>query len=158
MPDFINDYGMKSQQAWWEQNPQLHADLDYPLGNSEDFKDPKALEDRRAVILTSEEATAAENPYPSLSRQALLYDTLTSEYKEFLAQKLPWGEWAEAQKNSIWQVSQSHGLVSHPGDPWIDSPFCQAEYRGPAKTGAKPNTIQVVNAVRKRAGVWCDHI
>lgn len=157
MPDFINDYGNEVAQNLMEQNPQLHADLDYPLGYGEELKDPKAIQKvtGRAVILASEEPPTAQQPYPSLAKQAWLYDTLTSEYKEFLAQKIALGEnELEAQKLDL-QAQAISRLVLNPGEPEIDSPFTKPAYlvEVQAKTGAKPNTtLQVVNAVRSELG------
>ncbi len=98
-------------------------------------------------MLVSNEPPTAENPYPSLERQAWLYDTLTSDYKEFLAQKVALGEnELEAQKLDL-QAEPKARLVLSTGDPQVDSPFTKPAYlvEVQAKTGAKPNTtLQVV--------------
>ena len=101
MPDFINDYGNEVAVKLMTENPDLHASLDCPLGSNDELDINKAIQKvtGRAVMLTSDEAPTPEKPYPSLARQAWLYDTLTSEYKEFLAQKIALGEnELEAQK------------------------------------------------------------
>ncbi len=157
MPDFINDYGNEVAQNLMEGNPQLHADLDHPLGHGEELTNPKAIQivTGRAVMLVSNEPPTVENPYPSLERQAWLYDTLTSDYKEFLAQKVALGEnELEAQKLDL-QAEPKARLVLSTGDPQVDSPFTKPAYlvEVQAKTGAKPNTtLQVVNAVRQELG------
>jgi predicted RNA methylase len=155
MPDFINKYGNEVAQKLMEENPDLHGDLDYPLANSE--QNDKAIQKvtGRAVMLTSNEPPTAENPYPSLARQAWLYDMLTSEYREYLAQKIALGEnELEAQKLDL-QAEPVERLVLNPGEPNIDSPFTKPAYlvEVMAKSGAKPNTtLQVANAVRKELG------
>lgn len=152
MPDFINEYGNEVAQNLMEQYPDLHADLDYPLGDSEELKNPKAIQivTGRAVILTSDEPPTPSNPYPCLARQAGLYDTLTTEYKEFLTQKIALGEnELEAQKLDL-QAQPVSRLVLNPGTPETNSPFTKPAYLVEvlAKTGAKPNTtLQVVNAI-----------
>ncbi len=157
MPDFINDYGNEVAANLMEQYPDLHADLDYPLGDSEELKYSKAIQKvtGRAVILTSDEPPTPSNPYPSLARQAGLYDTLTTEYKEFLTQKIALGEnELEAQKLDL-QAEPVSRLVLNPGDTEVDSPFTKPAYlvEVQAKTGAKPNTtLQVVNAIRSELG------
>ncbi len=157
MPDFINDYGNEVAQNLMEQYPDLHADLDYPLGDSEELRNPKAIQTvtGRAVILTSDEPATPSKPYPSLSRQAWLYDTLTTEYKEFLTQKIALGEnELEAQKLDL-QAQPVSRLVLNSGDAKTNSPFTKPAYLVEvlAKTGAKPNTtLQVVNAIRSELG------
>ncbi len=157
MPDFINDYGNEVAQSLMEQNTDLHAALDYPLGYGEELSHPKAIQvvTGRAVMLTSNEPPTAENPYPSLARQARLYETLSTEYNEFLAQKIALGEnELEAQKLDL-QAEPKSRLVLSPGDAQIDSPFTKPAYLVAvfAKTGAKPNTTeQVVNALRQELG------
>lgn len=157
VPDFINNYGNEVAQKLMEQDENLHAALDYPLGTGEELKDPQAIQKvtGRAILLTSDEPPTEEQPYPSLARQAWLYDTLSSEYKEFLAQKIALGEnELEAQKLDL-QAEPKARLVLSPGDSEIDSPFTKPAYLVEvlAKTGAKPNTTeQVVNAVRQELG------
>lgn len=157
MPDFINDYGNEVAQKLMEQDEDLHAALDYPLGYGEELKDPQAIQrvTGRAILLTSDEPPSPENPYPSLARQAWLYDTLTTEYKEFLAQKIALGEnELEAQKLDL-QAEPTARLVLSPGDSTVDSPFTKPAYlvEVQAKTGAKPLAKQqVVNAVRQELG------
>lgn len=157
MPDFINAYGNEVTQSLMEQNPQLHAALDYPLGYGEKLSHPKAIQTvtGRAVMLVSNEPPTPENPYPTLAKQAWLYDALSNEYKEFLAQKIALGEnELEAQKLDL-QAEPSSRLILSPGNPQIDSPFTKPAYLVEvlAKTGAKPNTKeQVVNAVRRELG------
>ncbi|WP_148298185.1 DUF6908 domain-containing protein [Synechocystis sp. PCC 7509] len=157
VPDFINNYGNEVAQKLMEQDENLHAALDYPLGTGEELKDPQAIQKvtGRAILLTSNEPPTEEQPYPSLARQAWLYDTLSSEYKEFLAQKIALGEnELEAQKLDL-QAEPKARLVLSPGDSEIDSPFTKPAYLVEvlAKTGAKPNTTeQVVNAVRQELG------
>jgi hypothetical protein len=157
MPDFINDYGNEVAQNLMEQNPGLHEDLDFPLNGVDGFKDPKAIQKvtGRAVMLTSDAPPTEEQPYPSLARQAWLYETLTSDYKELLTQKIALGEnELEAQKLDL-QAEPVSRLVLSPGKPEIDSPFTKPAYlvEVKAKTGAKPNTtLQVVNAVRRELG------
>ncbi len=118
---------------------------------------PKAIQivTGRAVILTSDEPPTPSNPYPSLARQAGLYDTLTTEYKEFLTQKIALGEnELEAQKLDL-QAKPVSRLVLNPGDAKTNSPFTKPAYLVEvlAKTGAKPNTtLQVVNAIRSELG------
>jgi len=158
MPDFINDYGNEVAQSLMEQNTDLHAALDHPLGYGEELSHPKAIQivTGRAVMLASSEPPTPENPYPSLAKQALLYDTLSSEYKEFLSQKIALGEnELEAQKLDL-QAEPSSRLILSPGDSKVDSPFTKPAYLVEvlAKTGAKPNTTeQVVNAVRQELGL-----
>ena len=157
VPDFINNYGNEVAQKLMEQDENLHAALDYPLGFGEELKDPQAIQKvtGRAILLTSNEPPTPEQPYPSLARQAWLYDTLSSEYKEFLAQKIALGEnELEAQKLDL-QAEPKARLVLSPGDSEIDSPFTKPAYLVEvlAKTGAKPNTTeQIVNAVRQELG------
>ncbi len=157
MPDFINDYGNEVAQNLMEQNPALHEDLDFPLSGVDGFKDPKAIQKvtGRAVMLTSDAPPTEEQPYPSLARQAWLYETLTSDYKELLAQKIALGEnELEAQKLDL-QAEPASRLVLSPGKPEVDSPFTKPAYlvEVMAKTGAKPNTTeQVINAVRRELG------
>jgi len=157
MPDFLNDYGNEVAVRLMEENPKLHADLDRPLGHGDELDHDKAIQKvtGRAVMLTSNEAPTPEKPYPALARQAELYDTLTSEYKEYLAQKIALGEnELEAQKLDL-QAEPSQRLVLNAGNPEIDSPFADPTYlvEVRAKTGAKPNTtLQVANAVRKELG------
>jgi len=157
MPDFINDYGNEVAQNLMEQNPMLHEDLDFPLGKLEELKDSKAIQKvtGRAVMLASDAPPTPEQPYPSLARQAWLYETLTSDYKESLAQKIALGEnELEAQKLDL-QAEPISRLVLNPGKPEVDSPFTKPAYlvEVKAKTGAKPNTTeQVINAVRRELG------
>jgi hypothetical protein len=157
MPDFINAYGNEVAQNLMEQNPELHADLDYPLGYGEELSNSKAIQivTGRAVMLTSDTPPTPAQPYPSLARQAWLYDTLTIEYQEFLAQKIALGEnELEAQKLDL-QAEPKARIVLSSGDPQVDSPFTKPAYlvEVEAKTGAKPNTTeQVVNAVRQELG------
>ena len=157
MPDFINDYGNEVAMKLMEENPTLHAALDCPLGIGEELSNAKAIQKvtGRAVMLTSDEPPTEEKPYPSLARQAWLYDTLTLEYNELLAQKIALGENnLEAQKLDL-QAEPVSRLVLNPGDLTIDSPFTKPAYlvEVQAKTGAKPNTtLQVVNAVRQELG------
>ena len=157
MPDFINDYGNEVAQNLMEQNPDLHEDLDFPLNGVDGFKDPKAIQKvtGRAVMLTSDAPPTEEQPYPSLARQAWLYETLTSDYKELLTQKIALGEnELEAQKLDL-QAEPVSRLVLSPGNPNVDSPFTKPAYlvEVQAKTGAKPNTTeQVINAVRRELG------
>jgi C-terminal domain on Strawberry notch homologue/P-loop containing NTP hydrolase pore-1 len=157
MPDFINDYGNEVAGNLMEQNPELHEDLDFPLGGIDGFKDSKAIQKvtGRAVMLTSDAPPTPEQPYPSLARQAWLYETLTSDYKELLAQKIALGEnELEAQKLDL-QAEPVSRLVLSPGKPELDSPFTKPAYlvEVKAKTGAKPNTtLQVINVVRRELG------
>ncbi|MBA2375801.1 MAG: strawberry notch C-terminal domain-containing protein, partial [Rubrobacter sp.] len=157
MPDFINDYGNEVAQNLMEQNPDLHEDLDFPLNGVDGFTDPKAIQKvtGRAVMLTSDAPPTEEQPYPSLARQAWLYETLTSDYKELLTQKIALGEnELEAQKLDL-QAEPISRLVLNPGNPNVDSPFTKPAYlvEVQAKTGAKPNTTeQVINAVRRELG------
>ncbi|WP_146134135.1 DUF6908 domain-containing protein [Chlorogloea sp. CCALA 695] len=157
MPDFINDYGNEVAQNLMEQNPDLHEALDFPLSGKDGFKDPKAIQKvtGRAVMLTSDAPPTPEQPYPSLAKQAWLYETLTSDYKELLTQKIALGEnELEAQKLDL-QAEPVSRLVLSPGKPEVDSPFTKPAYlvEVMAKTGAKPNTTeQVVNAVRRELG------
>ncbi len=55
--------------------------LDFPLSGVDGFKDPQAIQKvtGRAVMLTSDAPPTEEQPYPSLARQAWLYETLTSD-------------------------------------------------------------------------------
>ncbi|WP_148298161.1 DUF6908 domain-containing protein [Synechocystis sp. PCC 7509] len=157
MPDFINDYGNEVAQNLMEQNPDLHEALDFPLNGVDGFKDPKAIQKvtGRAVMLTSDAPPTEEQPYPSLARQTWLYETLTSDYKELLTQKIALGEnELEAQKLDL-QAEPVSRLVLSPGKPEVDSPFTKPAYlvEVKAKTGAKPNTTeQVINAVRQGLG------
>jgi len=157
MPDFLNDYGDEVAVRLMEENPRLHADLDRPLGHEKELDHDKAIQKvtGRAVMLTSNDAPSLEKPYPALARQAELYDTLTSEYKEYLAQKIALGEnELEAQKLDL-QAEPNQRLVLNAGNPEIDSPFTSPTYlvEVQAKTGTKPNTtLQVANAVRKELG------
>jgi hypothetical protein len=41
MPDFLNDYGDEIAVKLMEDNPRLHADLDYPLGHKEQLDSEK---------------------------------------------------------------------------------------------------------------------
>jgi len=153
MPDFLNDYGDEIAVKLMEDNLRLHADLDYPLGHKEQLDSEKAIQKvtGRAVMLQSNETPTPEMPYPSLAKQAWLYDTLSADYKELLAQKIALGEnELEAQKLDL-QAEPARHLVLNAGDSTIDSPFTKPAYlvEVQAKTGAKPNTtLQVVNAVR----------
>ncbi len=157
MPDFINDYGNEVAQNLMEQNPALHKDLDFPLSGVDGLTDPQAIQKvtGRAVMLTSDAPPTESQPYPSLARQAWLYETLTSDYKELLTQKIALGEnELEAQKLDL-QAEPVSRLVLSPGKPEVDSPFTKPAYlvEVMAKTGAKPNTTeQVVNAVRRELG------
>ncbi|WP_146134077.1 DUF6908 domain-containing protein [Chlorogloea sp. CCALA 695] len=157
MPDFINDYGNEVAQNLMEQNPDLHEDLDFPLNGVDGFKDPKAIQKvtGRAIMLTSDASPTEEQPYPSLARQTWLYETLTSDYKELLTQKIALGEnELEAQKLDL-QAEPVSRLVLSPGKPEVDSPFTKPAYlvEVKAKTGAKPNTTeQVINAIRQELG------
>ena len=157
MPDFINDYGNEVAQNLMEQNPDLHEDLDFPLNGKDGLTGPKAIQKvtGRAVMLTSDAPPTEEQPYPSLARQAWLYETLTSDYKELLAQKIALGEnELEAQKLDL-QAEPVSRLVLSPGNAEVDSPFTKPAYlvEVKAKTGAKPNTTeQVINAVRRELG------
>lgn len=160
MPDFINQYGNEVTEKLMIDNPELHAALDEPLMLSEDKDEyksganPKAIQKvtGRASMLVSDEPPTEENPYPSLARQAWLYDTLASDYQELLAQKNALGEnELEAQKLDL-RAKPISRLVLNPGQPEIDSPFAAPAYlvEVMAKTGRKPNTmLQVVNAVRR---------
>ena len=157
MPDFINDYGNEVAQNLMEQNPDLHKDLDFPLSGVDGLTDPQAIQKvtGRAVMLTSDAPPTESQPYPSLARQAWLYETLTSDYKELLTQKIALGEnELEAQKLDL-QAEPVSRLVLSPGKPEVDSPFTKPAYlvEVKAKTGAKPNTTeQVINAVRRELG------
>ncbi|MBD1922604.1 strawberry notch C-terminal domain-containing protein [Microcoleus sp. FACHB-831] len=160
MPDFINQYGNEVAEKLMIENPGLHSALDEPLMLSEDKDEyksgtnPKAIQKvtARASMLVSDEPPSEENPYPSLARQAWLYDTLASDYQELLAQKNALGEnELEAQKLDL-QAKPISRLVLNSGQPEIDSPFAAPAYlvEVMAKTGRKPNTmLQVVNAVRR---------
>ncbi len=73
MPDFVNAYGNEVAASLMEQNPQLHADLDYPLGESEELSDPKAIQKvtGRAVILTSDQAANTGESLPLFSSSGM---------------------------------------------------------------------------------------
>ncbi|PSB27696.1 hypothetical protein [Chlorogloea sp. CCALA 695] len=96
-----------------------------------------------------------KTPKQSLARQAWLYETLTSDYKELLTEKIALGEnELEAQKLDL-QAEPVSRLVLNLGNPNVDSLFTKPAYlvEVQAKTGAKPNTTeQVINAVRRELG------
>jgi len=161
MPDFINDYGNQVATRLMENDPQLHAQLDHPLGGGEElgnFINPKAIQKvtGRIPMLVASDAPTPENPHPSLARQAGVYEQLTNDYKDLLNQKIALGENdLEAQKLDL-KAKPIARMVLNPGDPSVDSPFTKPTYlvEVEAKTGRKPNTtLEVVNAIRFNLGM-----
>jgi hypothetical protein len=157
--DFMNRYGAEVAYRMVATDPVLHRDLGSPLGDIADPENDKAAPTvdalkritGRVVMLASEQQATPENPYPSLSRQAQFYDTLNSDFRDLLEQKIALGENAlEAQSLDIKAKPVSRTILAA-NDPSIDSPFASSTYlvEVTAETGTKPlKTLQVVNAVR----------
>jgi predicted RNA methylase len=163
MPNFMDQFGSEVACQLMLDDRMLHADLDYPLGTgaSDDRFAKSNLEKAiqkvtgRAPMLVSDDPPTPECPYPSLSRQAWLYNTLAADYTELLLQKQAMGEnTLEAQRLDL-RARPVQRKVLNPGNPDVQSAFTKPTYlvEVMAQTGRKPyTTLEVANQVRESVG------